>query len=134
MSSFKEIIARVDDRKPNDWSTQAKFQWLIDLNGKIAADAFLMGASQLRKLPREYPQDMDKAPVVLYPHDDLYDAFLEAKIDLANGDYSDYQNRMEVYNELYSNFRLWLHNTYDPAQDEANSWHEDYFGTGGELN
>lgn len=131
MSTFKEIIARVDDRKPNSYSQQAKFQWLTDLNGKIAADAFLMSPAKIRELPRKYPEDMDREPLVLYPHDDLYDAFLEAKIDYANGDYSDYQNRMEGYNGLYSNFRLWLHNAYDPAQDESNSWYEAYFGTGG---
>ena len=131
MSTFKEIIARVDHRKPNGYSQQTKFQWLTQINGKIAADAFLMNPAQVRSLPRAYPDDVNREPLVLYPHDDLYDAWLEAQIDLANGDYSDYQNRMEHYNGLYSNFRLWLHNVYDPAQDESNSWHESYFGTGG---
>lgn len=115
MSTYFEIIERVDERKPNAFSEKAKLGWLTALDGRIAADIFLMGIEEVRALPRSYPEAMDKEPLVGYPHDDLYDAYLEAKIDYANGDFSSYQNCMEAYNQLYSGFRLWFANTYDPV-------------------
>lgn len=116
MSTFREIISRVDDCKPNAFSVKMKFRWLTQLEGKLAADVFLMNISEIRNLPHRYPEDLNAETLVDYPHDDVYDAWLEAVIDEKNGDYGKYQSSMEFYNETYGNFKAWLISTYEPGQ------------------
>ena len=114
--TFREIISRVDDMIPNAFSSQVKLRWLTQLNGRIGTDVFLMGIEEVRALPVSYPEALDSEPIAGYPHDELYDLYLAAKIHYQNGDYEAYQNAMEAYNESYSNFRVWFSTVYDPVQ------------------
>ena len=116
MSKIVDIIARVDENRPNAFSSATKMKWISDLDGKIAADVFLMDIAQIRELEYRYPEGLEKEPLVTFPHDDIYDLWLEAKIDAANGEYNRYQNTMQIYNESYSNFVQWFASVYEPAQ------------------
>lgn len=116
MSTFKEIIDLVDESKPNAFTNAKKFRWLADLNGRIGTDVFLLGIEEIRALPHKYPEDADCETLVGYPHDGLYEYYLEAQIDAANGEYDHYQNSMELYNESYNNFVRWFCSVYRPAQ------------------
>lgn len=125
MSTFKEIMDRVDDRVPNAFSTRTKLRWLVGLNGRLAVDVFMMDIAQTRQLSKDPETAKDTEPLVRYPHEDLYEIYLEAMIHYANGEYKAYQNSMEVYNRLLSDFRVWYHRTYDPAQLER-PWETGY--------
>lgn len=116
MSKFSEIIARVDDYKPNDFSEAVKLKWLTDLDGKIGLDVFLMDIAEIRARQLAHPEGMEMEPLVTFPHEDIYDLYLAAKIDYENGEYNRYQNTMAAYNEAYGNFVRWLARTYQPAQ------------------
>lgn len=116
MSTIQEIIKRVDENKPNAFAPLTKMKWISDLDGKIAADVFLMDIAQIRELQYVGEEGLKKEPLVSYPHDDIYDLWLEAKIDAANGEYNRYQNTMQLYNESYGNFVRWFASVYEPAQ------------------
>lgn len=116
MSKISEIIARVDAYKPNDFSEAMKLKWLNDLDGKIGLDVFLMDITEIRARQLAYPEGMEQEPLVTFPHEDIYDLYLAAKIDYENGEYNRYQNTMAAYNEAYGNFVRWLARTYQPAQ------------------
>ena len=116
MSTFKEILDRVDDRVPNAFSTRAKLRWLIGLNGRLAAEVFMLDIDTVRALPQDPDQAKDAQPLISFPHEEIYELWLEARIHHANGDYKAYQNTMEVYNRSLSEFRVWYHSSYDPAQ------------------
>lgn len=116
MSTYTQIIAHVDENKPNAFSSETKLNWLTTLDGKIAADVFLMDIREIQTLPREYPEALECEPLVGFPHEDIYEHWLEAKIDYANGEYDKYQNSMEAYNAVYNGFVNWFLNTYDPVQ------------------
>ena len=113
MSTIKQIINRVDAVKPNAFDLETKMAWLTELDGKIAADLFLMNIADIRQLEC---RNAEHEALVGYPHEDIYDHYLAAKIDMANGEYDKYQNSMAMYNASYSNFACWFLNTYDPAQ------------------
>lgn len=119
MSTFREIIARVDETRPNAFSEKLKLRWLAALEGRVAADVFLMDAAQIRELEPKYPEGLDREPLVAYPHDDIYDTWLIAKIDEANREYNEYQNSMEYHNEHYIAFVKWFARTYRPAQGSS---------------
>ena len=116
MSTIQEIIARADENRPNSFSSATKMKWISDLDGKIAADVFLMGIEEIRLLEYKGEAGLQKEPLVSYPHDDIYDLWLEAKIDAGNGEYSRYQNDMQLYNESYGVFVRWFASVYEPAQ------------------
>lgn len=117
MSTFKEIIARVDEIKPNVFSQKTKVSWLTSLNGKLAIDIFLMDIAEVRELPQG-DAAIDREPLVGFPHEEIYEEYLIAKIDAANGEAREYQNRMQLYDSYYSNFVTWFKSTYDPVQGD----------------
>lgn len=116
MSTFKEIIEKVDDFKPNAFSVRTKLNWLTTLNGKLATDVLRLGIEEVRALPHKFPEALECEGVVSYPHEDLYELWLQATIDYANEDYDKYHNTMERYNEALSNFTRYFLNTWRPAQ------------------
>lgn len=115
MSTIAEMIAQVDENKPNAFSEGVKVRWIAELDGKIAVDVFLMHHSETAQFNYKWPEDMNTQPLVPFPHDDIYLHWLEAKIDYANGEYNKYQNTMELYNETYSNFSRWFTRVHRPA-------------------
>lgn len=125
MSTIAQIIALVDETKPNAFSEGVKVRWIAELDGKIAVDVFLMHHSETAALCYTWPESMNTEPLVPFPHDDIYALWLEAKIDYANGEYNKYQNTMESYNESYSNFRQWFVRTHRPAQGSASNLGDD---------
>ncbi len=112
---IKDAIQYADEMKPNAISTAVKVRWLAQLEGRLAADVFLMTAKEFPNF--QYTEaDMETELLVAPPHDDIYTLWLCAKIDEANGEYDKYQNSMQTYNEHYSNFVCWFARTYEPAQ------------------
>ena len=116
MAIIRKIIERVDDIKPNAFSQETKVAWIAELDGKIAADVMLMGIEDIRQMECTYPDALDVEPLVGHPHDGIYEHYLCAKIDYANGEYSKYQNSMEMFNAHYENFVNWFIRTYEPGQ------------------
>lgn len=116
MAKIKEIIAEVNDNIPNAFKDERKLAWIAELDGRIAADVFLMGIEDVQQLQYKYPEDLESEPLVRFPHDRLYPLWLEAQIDFANREADKYQNSMAMYNAAYSSFVRWVAQTYDPAQ------------------
>lgn len=58
------------------------------------------------------------------PHDKLYPAYLEARVDYANGEYEKYQNTMQMFNAFFGEFIRWFALTYSPADTHG----EVYYG------
>lgn len=116
MATIQEIIARVDERKPNAFSTERKVEWIAELDGRIALDVMLMDIAEAQQFRYLAPAALNYTPLAHFPHDSLYDAWLEAMIDYSNGEYNKYQNSMELYNARYSDFVRWFVRTYEPSQ------------------
>lgn len=115
MSTIRKIIERVDENKPNSFSTETKVMWLAQLDGKITSDVFLMDVAEVRQLNYDPVTDLDAQLLVRFPHDDIYYYWLCAKIDAENGEYDKYQNTMQLYNASYNNFVNWFLGCYEPA-------------------
>lgn len=113
---LREAIERVDDIKPNAFSSAVKTDWLNALEGRIAADVLLLAPAEIAQLRYTYPADQNTELLVDPPHDDIYTLWLAAKIDEANGEYNKYQNTMQIYNEHFGDFVRWFASTWEPAQ------------------
>lgn len=113
----RKAITRADETKPNAFSEEVKFEWLRALEGRIAADVFLLAKSELDTVTDlKYPADLDSELIVEPPHDELYIRYLQARIDEQNGEYNRYADSRQLYNEAYGNFVRWFARTYEPAQ------------------
>ncbi len=116
MATIGQILSQVDENVPNAFSQQTKVDWISELDGKIAADVFLMGIGEIRQLRYRLPEDLKSEPLVSFPHDGIYALWLEARIHYQNGEADKYQNTMQLYNASYQNFVRWFARTYEPAQ------------------
>ena len=88
--------------------------WINELESEIATQVMLLDISNAVR-HTEYTEELlaDDA------HTKLYWTYLCAMIDLANGEYSRYQNDVEVFNGLMSDYRIWYADNYDPANGRA---------------
>lgn len=111
----KEVLAWVDEVKPNAFSDTVKVGWLSQLEGTLALKVFLMAPAEAVQL-RYTEADREVELLVDEPYDDLYTLYLAAKIDEANGEYDKYQNSMQAYNARRGAFVCWFGGLYDPAQ------------------
>ena len=117
MSKYIDIIRLADSYRPNSLEDQLKLWWLVTLDGKLALELMHMNVEEVRAtMGCEFPEGLEHQPLVGFPHEELYLHYLEAKINYAEGEYSDYQNAMESFNAAYQSFAKWFLNQYDPAQ------------------
>ncbi len=113
---LREAIERADEVKPNAFTEKRKTEWLQELDGRIAADVFLLSKPELDQIRYSWPEDGDTELLVDPPHDAMYTVYLMAMIDFYNGEYQRYQNTSAMYSAMYSDFVTWFARTYDPAQ------------------
>lgn len=113
--TLRQVITMADDVKPNAFTTANKIEWLNKLEGTLAAEVFLMAPEEIAQL-HYGPGDLDKTLLVDPPYDDIYELYLEAEIDRANGEYNKYQNTMQSFNARRGDFATWFCQIWDPAQ------------------
>ncbi len=113
--TIQEAVAMADELKPNAFSTATKIAWLNALEGRIALCVFLMSEADAEQL-HYTADDLTRTLLVKPPYDDIYELWLEAKIDYANGEYDKYQNTMAEYNAHYGEFVRYFAERYAPAQ------------------
>ena len=121
MSTIRDLIARVDRNNPNAFSKETKVNWIAQLDGKIALNVMLMDVAETAQFRYKLPEALDYEPLVAFPHDDIYELWLNAKIHAENGETERYQNTLTLYNAAYKYYVRWFASTYAPAQDESSA-------------
>lgn len=111
--TIREIIDNVDELKPNALSGEIKTRWISTLEGRLQTEVMLMGFEEV--LTYRWPDDRETQVLVEPPYDDIYEKYLAAMIDYANGEYNKYENAMAMFNETLSAFTCWFAWRYEPA-------------------
>lgn len=105
MASINEIIEQVDAVKPNAYREEEKFRWLSEVDGMVRRLVY----QEEEAAPYQYPEDADKPLLIGYPFEDVYVHYMEARIDYANREYSNYNNSMLMFNAKFDEYRkAWL--------------------------
>lgn len=112
--TIENIIDAVDALKPNPYTDDQKTAWLSRCEGQIQTECYLMPIEDV--LIYDYTNDSKLTPLVPPPYDKLYEAYICAMIDYANGEYNKYQNTMAMYNHDLSDFTRWLVRLYEPTR------------------
>ena len=114
---INKLLTLIEDVKPNAFSTATKLQWLNTCEAEIFTEVML-------KDPADYVPytdtvtDLAKELLAPIPFDRLYEYYLEAQIDFANGEYDRYANTMQLYNETRDAYAAWYGNNHDLREGE----------------
>ena len=114
---LSDVIARVDDIKPNAFTDATKTAWINECEGLVQTEVMLIAAEDV--IQYDYDADAQTELLVRPPHDKIYWAYLSALIDFANGEYNKYQNTMQLFNNYFGEYMRWYALRYRPADGEA---------------
>lgn len=104
---IQEVLDRVDQMKPNNFSSDDKLRWLNELEGSIQTELYLRHPSEIVKHDSYYDELL-----LNYPFDHIYEYYLLAMIDFANGEYDKYNATYEMFNAKWNDLCVWYTTHY----------------------
>ena len=113
--TIAEAIDRVDRLKYNAYSLQEKREWLRKVEWMIKWNILDTHGPGLpfRDLNPDSPANQELiAPA---PFDELYVKWLEAQIDLYNGEAERYNGSIALFNREFEAFESWYNRSYVPV-------------------
>jgi len=113
---ISDLLAYVDAVKPNSFDTPTKIIWLNEIEGMVQTDIMLVASADIIAYAAT---DTTVTLLVPPPHDKLYRSYLCAMIDFANGEYTKYNNAMQMFNRQYNELVEWYARVYRPADGIA---------------
>ena len=108
--TIAQLIAYVDEIKPNAFSDATKLVWVNEVEGMVQSEVLLRAQSECV----EYTATSSSL-IVLPPYSKLYAEYLMARIDYANGEYDKYQNTMQMFNGFFEDYKTWYNRVYRPT-------------------
>ena len=124
--TISELLAEVDEIKPNTREENIKIRWLSELEGKIFNTIYLKHVHDLVEdddgnevEPTFEGYTIDDEAVELKLPDiycDVYKNYLFAMIDYSNGETDRYTNSMIMFNTSYQEYANWYNSTHLPIQ------------------
>lgn len=97
-----EAIVKADGLRPNKFSDEQKYDWLMNFEGEVAE---VTGNS----VPKKTFPGMEHGLLMAYPHDNIYPLYLACVIDYYNQETDLYQNDTVIFEEAkrkaFSHFR-----------------------------
>lgn len=111
-----EAISQIDNLKHNTYTHGDKVAWLSRLDAMVCREILdTHGGSRAADF-QGYDTDSDVETELLVPppYDEVYLRWLEAQIDYANGEYSRYNNSIQMFNTAYQGFRNAYNRTHMP--------------------
>lgn len=101
-----EVIGRVDENKPNSYSTENKIEWLSKLDLIIENQILKTHEGKTTEDFKGYNEETNTQTELLAPapYDSMYQYWLEAQIDLANGEYNKYNVSITLFNTEFQTF------------------------------
>lgn len=116
--TVQQIITRVDELRPNQYTNAQKIEWLAELDDIIWHEVVLTHAIP-DGLDEYVPYTEDEMTATLLAPDrycGLYEYWLYAKMDAANMEMDKYANDMALYNAYYSQYERAWNREHMPTQ------------------
>ncbi len=118
--TINEAITKIDNVKPNAYSTDDKIEWLSQLDGLVYQELIKthndFEETTENKFTGYTSEDGDEEMLIPFPYENVYIEWLTAQIDLTNADIGRYNNSvMSFYND-YNQFANWYTRNHMPTQ------------------
>ena len=114
--TIREAIERIDSHKHNIYTQNDKIAWLSRLDSMVKTliiDAH-EGGEAVEFTGYDDSTDLNTEMLVPAPFDEMYLRWLEAQIDYANGEYSKYNNSVEMFNASWTAYQNHYNRTHMP--------------------
>ncbi len=112
--TIQNVIARVDELEPNQYSEQMKMDWLTELDGKIWEEVIRTHEDPPRESFEPYSSATSELLVGFPYAADLYCWFLQARIAAENAEAAKYMQMGAMYNDALQNWTDWYNRTHRP--------------------
>lgn len=122
--TINEAIQKIDEMKPNTYKVSDKIKWLSILDGmvkRLIIDTHKDGEDIVFSTYDDNTP-LTKELLVPEPHDEMYVAWLESKMDYYNGEYTKYNNSVTHFNELYSAYENDYNRHHMPLGKKIRYW------------
>jgi hypothetical protein len=119
--TIQECIDRVDSLKPNQYTIKEKVEWLSFIELRIINDVLKTHEGYDGRYDKFTGYTEEKTSVALIvpsPYDRLYPAYLQMKIDNANGETARYNNSAAEFNAYMMEYRKHYHKTHMPLSKD----------------
>lgn len=118
--TINECIERVCTLRPNGLTQEQLVQFINTCNAQAIRDT--IGEQDVPEY--QLPEDEQQELYIPFPYDDAYVLFVAAQISLHNADMSLYANDAAAFNERYTEFVEFWHETHPP---ETMQWKPRWF-------
>lgn len=112
--TINEAIDTLDSLQPNTCTREEKLAWLWRLDGILRATIHDHYGATPAIDPYTLDTDPDMTLPVAAPWDEIYLRYLQAQIDLTNGELTRYANSAALYNQLLTAYRDHYNRTHTP--------------------
>lgn len=111
--TIRDVIEYIDEVHDNEFSDELKCRWVSECEARVWSGIMLLDPMGYEDYRWEY--DADRALLMPPPYDEIYSAYLHAKIYLAYHEAQQYQNAMAAFNKLFDQTSIWYAKVYDPV-------------------
>jgi len=112
--TINEAIDTLDSLQPNTCTREEKLAWLWRLDGFLHAQIWAHYGGVPAEKPYTPDTDPDTVLPVTAPWDEIYVRYLQAQVDLVNGELTRYANSSALYNRLLTAYRDHYNRTHTP--------------------
>jgi hypothetical protein len=118
--TIDKLIKLAKKLKPTPFDDEILLMWVNEIEGMVLSEVHLVTVTDIA--PYELGEDGSLPTAELtapMPYDKLYMQYLMAQIDYANGEYSKYQNTMQMFNACYTEYVHYVAEVLAPADGRA---------------
>lgn len=118
--TIDKLIKLAQKLKPTPFDDEIMLMWVNEIEGMVLSEVHLVTVTDIK--PYEIGADGSLPTAELtapMPYDKLYMQYLMAQIDYANGEYSKYQNTMQMFNAYYTEYVHYVAEVLAPADGRA---------------
>lgn len=115
--TISELLAFVDEMRPNPFSNAAKTRWISELESEIQTKILLLSPSGI--VTYKWPDDRDTELLIEGPNAEIYENWLYWKIDAALQEADNANNDLQLYNTAWDELMLWTARHVHPRDGYA---------------
>jgi hypothetical protein len=109
-----EAITTLDELKANTYTRQNKIMWLSRLDNMVTVNVLrhYVGNEEFEFTGYDENTDPETELLMPEPFAEAYIRYMSAQIDLHNADYEEYNNTVELFNDMYQQFKNWYNRNH----------------------
>jgi hypothetical protein len=108
-----EAIATLDELKANTYTQTNKVMWLSRLDAMVTENVLKHYKGNEEVVFEGYDEnDLETELLMPEPFAEAYIRYMSAQIDLHNADYEEYNNTIELFNDMYQQYKNWYNRNH----------------------